>query len=246
MVIIKLDANGDYQVAWDPNDASVIALGKAYLAKEGTLLAAERLKAPTLDEIQAALQLAIIGLEASTTGEQQRAEAATRFHNIMNEATPLLSVIIDRLKGKYATDLGTLKRWGLETKIGTRGKVSVAKPKTEAKWADFMGAYVRRETELPEAERIQDPPLARLTALSSQAEANREARRVGSIQRQTGTQTRSTGAAPLLDLLQVACGLLVVTRFGGVVTENLSEWGYKVTRRTSKPAEPPAPEPLQP
>ena len=53
------------------------------------------------------------------------------------------------------------------------------------------------------------------------------------------------GLLTLLDLLKVACGLLVVTRFGGKVTEDLGAWGYKVVRRTSKSATPPVPEPPQ-
>jgi len=246
MLIIKLDANGDFQLVWDADDMSVIALGKAYGAKEGLLPVAQQLKEPSLDMMRQAVTTAIAALEASTAGELQRAEAATRLHNILNEATPLIDLAIDRLKGKYASDLGSLKRWGADIRIGARGKVSLTKPNTELKRIDFLAAYVKREAELPEAERIQDPPLARMTALSAAAEANREARQSGTIQRQAGTQTRSVSSAPLLDLLQVACGLLVVTRFGGVVTENLGEWGYKVVRRTSKPAEPPAPEPLQP
>jgi hypothetical protein len=239
MLGIKLDANGEYQVVWDPHDVSVIALGKAYSARENSLPVAEQLKAPTLACISQALQTAVDGLEASTAGEMQRAEAATRFHTAMTEATPLLDLAIERLKGKYASDLGSLRRWGLETKIGARGKVTVSKPKTETKWADFLLAYVQRETELPEADRITDPPLARIADLSATAETNRAARQTGSIQRQAGTQTRSVNAAPLLDLLQVARGVLVVTRFGGTVTEDLSAWGYQVVRRTSKTPLPP-------
>jgi hypothetical protein len=47
--------------------------------------------------------------------------------------------------------------------------------------------------------------------------------------------------ATLLDLLQLACGMLVVTQFDGKVTPALQDWGFNIIQTSGRTPEPPEP-----
>ncbi|NJN55109.1 MAG: hypothetical protein HC804_10325 [Anaerolineae bacterium] len=81
---------------------------------------------------------------------------------------------------------------------------------------------------LPAAEQISDPSLAEMSALNGVLQTAVNERTVGQNQRETNVQTRLSEIQQLLDLLQVAAMILVVTRYQGIVTNNLQFWGYEV------------------
>ena len=63
----------------------------------------------------------------------------------------------------------------------------------------------------------------------------------GQATREKGTAARAAGTGPLLDLLQLACGMLVVTQFDSKVMPALQDWGFNIIATPGKAAEPPAP-----
>ncbi|MBK9054237.1 MAG: hypothetical protein IPL78_25990 [Chloroflexi bacterium] len=105
----------------------------------------------------------------------------------------------------------------------------------EKEWATFLTTYVTQETSLAAANQIANPPLAEMSTLATTLQAADAARKAGSSQRQAAVETRTAAANRLLDLLQAAALILVVTQFNGVVTNNLEQWGFQVVARTPPP-----------
>jgi FMN-dependent NADH-azoreductase len=136
-----------------------------------------------------------------------------------------------QLKAKYAANQAQLEGWGLDTVAGTAGVV-VRKPRTEKEWATFLTTYVTQETSLAAANQIANPPLAEMSTLATTLQTADAARKAGSSQRQAAVETRTAAANRLLDLLQAAALIIVVTQFNGVVTNNLQQWGFQVVTRT--------------
>jgi hypothetical protein len=244
MLTLKVGAKGDYQLEWPATDADVIQLGERYLAYEGELSPAGQLQQPDPRQVRDALVSAKAGMELAQAEEIKRSESATAFHNAMAEATPLLKEGIEQLSFKYRDNLAHLERWGLSTKIASRGGVLVSKPRFEALWAEFLISYAAQEQTLPEADRLTTPSLTRLAKLAVIVTQHKAARVTAKSQRKLGVETRSDTARPLLDMLQLACGLLVVMRFDGRVTNALEAWGFKVKeRKGAEPMPPPEPQP---
>lgn len=71
-----------------------------------------------------------------------------------------------------------------------------------------------------------------MTALNNALQAAAAARQAGRNQREAAVQTRTAATSRLLDLLQAAAIIIVVTQFNGVVTNDLQHWGYNVIART--------------
>jgi hypothetical protein len=239
---IVVGVDGEYQLETPRTDADIIQLGVAFRDYEASLPLADRLKEPSPDRLEAALSTARSGLELAGVEEIKRGESANAVHRAMAEATPLLKEGIRQLKWKYHDNLPSLERWGLSTQLGANGAVLVTSPRTEKQWGNFLVSYAQREQELPTAEQLAVPDLARLMELAAIVEKNRVERDTSTHQRKLGVETRSATARPLLDLLQLACGLLVVTRFDGRVTNALAAWGFTVKGVNSAPPAP-APEP---
>lgn len=239
MLAIRVDDKGDLEVRWPAKDEQVIALGEAYIARETSLSADQRLSEPELGQVQTALDNTKEAVGMAGSGEVERATAAEAYRQAMEEARPLLELALLRLKSQYAANLAQLEAWGLQTKSGARG-VTVLKPDHTKGWAAFLLAYVEREQNLPAEARIADPSLDQMAALAEAVRQNQEQRLNGRTQREIGVKTRSEAVQQLLDLLQLAAVVLVVTRYNRRVMNDLQQWGYEVTARTaSRPAEPP-------
>ena len=230
-----MDVAGDLEVRWPKKDRAIIALGEAYVARENGRPVAQRLREPELSLVQAALTQAQEAVGTAGGGEAARATAAEVYRQAMAEARPLLELALLRLKSQYAANLAQLQEWGLRTKAGARNVV-VLKPGDHQQWASFLLAYVAREQGLPEAQRIADPPLAKLTALATTVRQSQETRAGGRTRREMGVQARAAATARLLELLQAAAVVLVVTRYDQRVTNDLQQWGYEVVAKAGAPA----------
>jgi hypothetical protein len=248
MATLVIGIDSGYQWETPTTDADIVKVGQQYVAYETSLDPVKRLALPTLADISAAMAVAQGGLESARREEDRRAVAATEFHRAMAEATPLLSEAFEQLKKwKHRANLSRLQEYGLKTKTGASGKVLVTKPRTEQEWAAFLQAFVTKEESLPADQRVLAGTLLPLKELSVSAAKNQVERSTARSARKLAVETRSTTAGPLLDLLQLAFGLLVVTRFDRRVTNALEPWGFAIRATASKTAEPtPDPKPVEP
>ena len=240
MLTVKLGVYSDYWVELPATDAELVKLGERFQAHEAELPLAERLKEPDPARLSVALAKAKGGLELAQNSEFTRSESSAAFHAAMTKATTLLKESIEQLTWKYRDNLGQLERWGLPTKIGANGKILVHKPDHEAELAEYLIKYTAREQSLPAADRLTTPALAGLVELATIVQEQGATRAKAQSQRKLGVETRSTTAGPLWDMLQLACGLLVVMRFDGCVTTALEAWGFKVKVGSSPTPEPPS------
>ena len=195
----------------------------------------------SLSVIQAALAQASAADAAAVGGEADRGTAAQQFRTAYTQARPLLDQIIIHLKSKYVANLADLAHWGLKTKVKGAG-TSVIKPSTQSERLDFLMAYVTQEQSLPAADRVADPPLATMQALADALQQTQSTRTTALNQRESGVEVRDAAVQRLLDLLQLAAAVLVMTRFNGCVTNDLQQWGYIITARPAKKKVAPTPQ----
>ena len=245
MLMIKLDAKSDLEVRWPSTPSDIIALGQAYVAHENALDSEERVTMPSLTLVQQTLAQTQAAQAAAVGGEADRAASAEAYRNTLETLRPLLDVAILQLKVSHANNLAELEHWGLETKGGAR-RVTVIKPRTPQAWADFATAYVTKEQSLSEAERVANPSFAQMSALVTTLQQNAATRQSARNQRTIGVRERANVGARLLDILQVAAGVLLVTRYAGEMSEELVQWGYAIvtrSRRTTDTNETPPPPP---
>ncbi len=240
MLTVKVDTNGGYMVNWSRRQTDIINMGITYVSQENALPALERVAAPALALVESTLAAAQAEHAAAGGGEVSRATAAETYRQTLLAAKPKLNLALLQLKAKYAVNQAQLEGWGLDTVIGATG-ISVRKPRYDQEWATFLNAYVTQETSLEMANRLTEPTLVEMTALNTTLKAADLARKAGKNQREAAVQTRTAVANRLLDLLQTAALVLVVTKFDGVVTNDLQQWGYQVVARTPGPVTEPIP-----
>ena len=237
---MKFDVQGALELRWAATDEAIIKHGQAFLTFEESRPASEQLKdlSPTFftQQVDAARKAAA---EAGL-GEAERARAAERVRQADEQLRPLIDKIILHLKSRHADNLADLELYTLKTKAGARG-VSVTKPNNAIARRAFCLAYVERESSLPAEQQISDPPLSQLTAIATILRENQAERATQTNRRQINVANRSAAAQTLLDALQAAAAVLIVTRFGGQVTFDLQQWGYEVVAKTA-----PAPKPTEP
>jgi hypothetical protein len=244
MATLVIGIESGYQWVTPTTDAEIIELAQQYIAQESKMDAAAQLAAPALSDVRAALTTAQGGLENARREENRRAESATEFHRAQEQATPLLAEAFEQLKWRQRDNLSRLQQWGLKTKTGVKGKVLVTKPRTEQEWAAFLQEFVAKEASLPEAERVMAGNLLPLQDLAAVVRSNQVERASAQSARKLAVETRLVTAGPLLDLLQLAFGVLVVTRFERRVTTALEAWGFKIRATPSKNAAAAAPDPV--
>ena len=236
MHTIKLDATGEYQMFPPKTDADTVALGTVFKTHESSLPAAQQVCPQLLTRLGELLVDAQAALGTAAEEAVKARVAGTALHAAMDEATPLLDRAVVLLTRKYEQNLSVLGEWGLTTKTGARGQVRVIKPNSEPKWTEFLIKFAAKENGLPAANRLPEVPLARLTELAAIAGQNRTGRAQSTSVREQNVAARLQAVKPLYDLLQVACGLLMVLHFDGKVTPALQDWGYNIQLRKAAPA----------
>lgn len=232
MINVRIDANGPNSLRWPSRQSQIVALGAAYVALESSLPANKQVLAPGLALIQEWLAAAQAEQTTAGNSEVSRATASETYRQTLNLAKTKLNIALVQLKAKYISNQAQLEGWGLDTVIGSNG-VTVRKPRTEKEWATFLINYVAKETSLAAANQIADPPLAEMIPLATTLQAADAARKAGSSQRQAAVETRTAAADRLLDLLQTAALVIVVTQYNGMVSNHLEQWGFQVTARTT-------------
>ena len=236
---MKFDVQSALELRWGTTDEAIIKHGASFLAFEQQRPASEQLKvlSPTFFT-----RLVDAAQEAATEaglGEAERARAAELVRQADEQLRSLVDKLILHLKSRYANNLAELEAFGLKTTAGARG-VSVQKPRDATGRRAFCLAYVDKESALPAASQITDPPLSQLTAIAQVLRDNQAARTTQTNRRQQSVATRTAAAQSLLDALQAAAAVLIVTRLGGQITYALRDWGYEVVGKTG-----PAPKPLE-
>lgn len=236
---MKFDAQSELELRWATTDEAIIKHGATFLAFEEQRPASEQLKDLSPTFFTRLVDGAREAANEAGLGEAERARAAERVRQADEQLRPLMEKVILRLKNRHADNLAELEAHGLKTKAGARG-VTVTKPKNTADWRAFCLAYVDSESALPAASQITDPPLSQLTAIAQVLRDNQAARTTQTTRRQISVATRTAAAQTLLDALQAAAAVLIVTRLGGQITYALRDWGYEVVGKTG-----PAPKPLE-
>ena len=234
MINVRIDANGSYGVRWPSRQGEILGLGAVYAAYESSLPANKQVAAPPLTMIQDSLAAAQSEQATAGSGETSRATSAETYRQTLATAKTQLNLALLQLKAKYAVNQAQLEAWGLDTVAAATG-ISVRKPRTEREWVNFLSSYVTQETSLDAGSRLTSPTLAEMTALNTALQSADQARKAGKNQREAAVQTRTAVANRLLDLLQAAALVIVVTQFDGVVTNDLQHWGFQVVARTTTP-----------
>lgn len=229
-VAMKFDAQSDLELRWTLNDAETIQLGEAFLTYENALPDAQRLRDLSVEFLRPLVDQARVAAAEAAAGEAQRARAAEAVRQALEQAHPLLDKVILHLKSRHANNLAELEQWGLQTKQGQRG-ISVQKPRHLEQWREFLLAYVAQEATLPAAQQITDPPLSELQALAAIVQQNRTDRTEQTTRRLRNVAVRTTASQRLLDALQAAAAVLIVTRFEGKVTRDLQLWGFNLVAK---------------
>ena len=109
-------------------------------------------------------------------------------------------------------------------------------PKNVTDGRTFLRAYVVKGPGPPSVTQITDPPLSQLAAIAAALQENQAVRTKQATQRLRGVATRTAAAQTLLDALQAAAAVLIVTRFAGQLTRDLQQWVFEIVAKT-----PPAP-----
>lgn len=230
MYSIKFDHNGRFVAVFPKTDVGIIALGDAFLAYEASLPAGKRLREPDPAQIKDLLLEAKQAAGLVVTHENLQAISAGDYNAAIAEAKELMTDALAEIAHKHRKNPARLQEWGLETKVGVR-KTIITRPITNKLWGDFLHDYTAKEQSLPENERVIDPPLARLLELDQIIQSNRLLRSVATNERGLYVKNRITASAQLLELLQLAGAIFCLTRYDGVVTEELTRWGFKVVER---------------
>lgn len=235
MFTVRVDCNGTYQVRWPPvyREREVLDLAVAYVAREQSLPEAQRVLSPTLALIEGVLAAAQSEQLIAQHSETARATAAETYRQTFAAAKPKLNVALLQLKARYAANLAQLEAWGLDTVVQGR-TISVRKPRTEREWAQFLAQYVAKESSLAAAQQLPEPPLTAMITLNTTLQTADAARKSSQNQREAAVQTRAAIVNRLLDLLQGAALVIVLTQFEGIVTNDLQQWGFQVTARPVK------------
>ena len=233
MLTVILDPTSSLSVRWPKSPRTIVALGEAYVAYEGSLAPEAQLKDVPLTAVQTALDEARAAVSAARSGEQGRASAGELVQQTFATLGPLLDKAFIQLKARHFDHLALLEQWGLDTVV-SRGKVQVRKPsKNQQQQLAFLQAYVAKEASLPPAEQISDPPLATMQAHLNAIQTGLAERTSGRDQREVNVEVRNTAVAQLLTLLKVAAAVRVMATHNGMLTNELQLWGFQVVGRTT-------------
>ncbi len=232
MLQIKADITGAYTVRWPlvTRQDEVLALGRMYVAYEGSLPEGERVLTPGLGLIEGVFAAAEGERAAAHNAETARAIASTTYRQTLSTAKRKLDVALLQLRARHAGNLALLEAWGINTVAKTVG-IAVRRPRTEREWAQFLARYVAQESSLDAANRLPEPPLTEMSALNDTLQAADTARKTAQRQREAAVETRKGLVNRLLDLLQGAALAIVLTQFEGRVTNDLERWGFQVVAR---------------
>jgi hypothetical protein len=229
MLSLVLDSGSPYEVRWPSSNDKILELAAAYIAFEQEQQA-NPVPAPSLSQVQAAYDIASSASQNAESAETTRATAAEDLRQAMEEAMPLLRLAIVQLRAKYYNNLAQLQAWGLETRQSTRG-VSVLSPARPIFWRQFLTAYVNKEQSLEPSQRLSEPDLTTLQTLQARVEASQADRTEARASRSIQLNTRTEQLRRLSDLLQIAAGVLVATRYDLSISRELQQWGFTVVER---------------
>lgn len=231
MISLQLDKTGPLTVKWPTKDTDILKSGSDFIEYESSLIEGDQLRDVSLTLIQGVYELAEAAVSAAGGGETTRATAAEILRQKYEAVKPLLEMALAQLKAKYFANLAHLEAYNLDTVAGRNG-VIVRKPRTQKEWLAFLDAYITQQNSLPAPDRLTTPALATLQTLQADLQDALLDRATGRTTREINVQGRSAAVQRLLDLLQVACAILVAVKFNGVVTNDLQRWGFIVQAKT--------------
>ena len=226
MLKIILDYKSQLRLNWPKKATDVLALGQAYVAKEGSLAAGEQLVLPSLAQVTTQVTALQTAITAFSTAKVGKVVASEDRQQALREARPLMEQARDMLKVYYSNNLRQLGEWGFETRQREED-ISVLLPYGDNELATVLNAYVTREQSLLETDRLPRPDLNQMIALNNIIQGQGETSRTQFAHRQAYREERDRVAAQLLLTLQVALVNLVYLN-GGMLDNKFEEWGYPI------------------
>jgi hypothetical protein len=209
MLVLRFDVKNSDHLHWPTTEAQILALGRAYVSHEATLPLLEQLKDLPLSTIQSALHLAETAREAGSRGEADRVNAVATYQITVSKIREALRQAREVLEPHHAQDIFALRNWGFEI-ILSRDQPTVRLPTTNQEWILLLTKYVQQEGSLPEAKRVPQPSYG------------------GRARVEASEQVGSHEIQRLLELLQGAALIRILSRYNSQVTPELRAWGYEV------------------
>jgi len=204
----------------------ILALGRAYIAREQRQPQAQQVVQPPLERVQGLVAALDAAARAFNRARAARNVASQQRQQARDEARPLLIEARDWLALLHRDNLYRLGQWGFETRQ-SRDKITTRLPYKPADLAANLQAYVAKEQSLPEAERLTRPPLARMAALNDRIQSTEETVRLQQAEREAQRQERDRIAKELLDALRM--GLIgLIYQNEGRMDSRFQEWGYDI------------------
>lgn len=229
-ITLKLDPTSSLTVKMPRRSADVIAIARAYVAREETLPVAERNPAPPLADVVALLAAASDAAATASDSKHSHAAAAGRYGQLMDEIIDRLSWALRGRARDFVDNLPQIEAWGVDTVMGVHGHL-LAFPKRHAQWLKLLDDYIAKEESLPPAARCQNPSLAHMQALRSERNACDRARAGDEVARRSAVADRQEATAVLRSKLLVALHVLVDGRFDGKLSVSLAAWGFPVKEK---------------
>lgn len=225
MLAFEIDRHGPHKIIWPKKPADILQTAQTFLAHYATLSPSEQTPEINLPLLQTWYTTASGSSDTATLGETDRSLHAETFRQALAQLPALVDKINILLQAKNVSNLAQMEAWGFPTRQGKHG-VKVTKPYGQTQLITWLAAYVAKETSLPPAERLPDPPLSQMQTLLDTLQTALTARDTGRTQREIHLANRDQALETLLNLLQLAAATLVMYKFNGKVTNALQPYGF--------------------
>lgn len=204
----------------------IIALGKAFIAREESLPPQQR--TPYTDAISQLLAQARTLLTTNNHGENQRVKASEALKRLDEQLNSTIEQIMATLRATFLHNLEVAQEWGFELRQKTG---NIRKPKERNQRLAALAAYISQEQSRPPEEQFTQPPLDEVITLYNALQKHKTARDAGETTRMQSRADTQDVSEALYHTLQLALHHIVWRDYNFAVAPGLQEWGFDVIRR---------------
>lgn len=221
----------------------ILELAQAFVAYENTRPVENR--TPYTAQIETAVADALAAQEIAIDEEANRKSASEALKRTREDAKTLLRQIRSLLAGRFTRTPEQAQAWGFMVRQTGRSAGLILMPKTLTDVRTCLNEYIATEQARPELEQFIEPPLAEVIAVRDSLMQQRQLRN-----QSRQTRLRENGRSSLLiqqirEELRKAMGYLMLVEFNSQPDRTLSQWGFEVVARTTRPAPEETPEPAE-
>jgi len=235
MLAIRVDVKGGQQVAVPGDDAGVLELGERVVAAEEGLPPEKQF--PRLDLIRQRVTAGKVGLTQFIRASANGSAVSVSVEQGMADCKVIVQKIVKGLSYHHMEELPKVKLWGINVSQTAHGP-RVQTPTTQVDMLKMLPIYIAREQGLPAAERLPEPPLARVIAAHQALLSALEQRSTANTEQEQGYLLRTVESKALLNLLLLAAHYHVIVDFEGKVDARLQSLGFNVVAVPAKPMKP--------